>query len=579
MKASPFLLLLLPLFMRMYLKPPDVLNVTLSLVPFLFLIIASYGPSIWKDEEVEHLARHIIFTAVFAMSAGVSIDWAYVMQEIDNINVARIILFVLVAGGTQLWFCIAHILENSGSSFVRTHQGDAAVLPSSLIILSIVHATFPLGVFRYMQSLLYLIPVLVGWCTIFFLTHTNFGNLRVTTYTSNGYTSASLQGFLLATTHLCILETRAPIEIFIFAPFITSIICQTSYPATDPDVSVKDKSMMNVILQTVAAIFFGSLAGLIFVLYYNIQSPATIVAILSGCILLNDISVSLGRELMGNRWPVPFSLWVTYITLIMVAALDVKIHIIDILLLEGVFLVDFLLVMIVTYSLNTSELEECTPPHPPSYDPIQKNTFVDWVVKIERVLTEPIERCLPGRRYTAKNRNWMYGFFKVVDKNCPPRFQGVWWMKDNTLPMHLISVQHCPWIHGVEATLLNFENTSRSRTLLALCSHVISKFSTTHMRIIDANWVSTDITISLFGKTLLKNRLWIYTDPDKPDQMRRLQYNSKGEITYDYQLCRIAYSLPNKKIHETVFMEEFLEKYKGRTFFAYHPKREGKVVS
>ena len=126
MKASPFLLLLFPLFMRMYLEPPDVLNVTLSLVPFLFLIIASYGPSIWKDEEVEHLARHIIFTAVFAMSAGVSIDWPYVMEEIKNINVARIILFVLVAGGTQLWFCIAHILENSGSSFVRTHQGDAA---------------------------------------------------------------------------------------------------------------------------------------------------------------------------------------------------------------------------------------------------------------------------------------------------------------------------------------------------------------------------------------------------------------------------------------------------------------------
>ena len=456
--------------MRIYLEPPDVLNITLSLVPFLLLIIASYGPSIWKDEEVEHLARHIVFTVVFAVSAGVSIDWPYVMQEIENVNVARILLFVLVAGGTQLWFCIAHILENSGSSFMRTHQGDAAVLPSSLIILSIVHATFPLAVFRYMQSLLYLIPVLVGWCTIFFLTHTNFGNLRVTTYSSNGYTSASLQGFLLATTHLCILETRAPIEIFIFAPFVTSIICQTSYPATNPDMSTDNKNRINVIVQTVAAVFFGTMAGFIFVLYYSIQSPATIVAIIFGCILLNDVSVSLGRELMGNRWPVPFSLWVTYISLIMFAALEIKIHIVDILVLEVTFLVDLLLVMTVTYTLNISNSEELTPPHPPLYDPVQKNTFIDWIVKLERVLTEPIECCFPGRRYTAKNRNWLYGFFKVVNKNCPPRFQGVWWMKDNTLPMHLISVHHCPWNHGEEATLFNSENTSRSRTLLALCS-------------------------------------------------------------------------------------------------------------
>jgi hypothetical protein len=329
---------------------------------------------------------------------------------------------------------------------------------------------------------------------------------------------------------------------------------------------------MNVIIQTVAAIFFGSLAGLTFVLYYSIQSSASIVAILFGCILLNDISVSLGRELMGNRWTVPFSLWVTYITLTMVAALDVKIHITDILLLEGTFLVDFFLVMIVTYSLNMSKSEYDTPPHPPLYDPVQKNTFVDWIVRIERVFTVPIERCLPGRQYTAKNRNWLYGFFKVVDKNCPPRFQGVWWMKDNTLPMHIISVQHCAWNDCEEATLLNFENTSRSRTILALCSHLISKFSKTHMKVIDANWVSTDITFSLFGKTVLKNRLWIYTDPEKPDQMRRLQYNSKGEITYDYQLCRIAHLLPNRKVQETIFMQEFLRKYEGITFFVHHPK-------
>lgn len=571
MQISPFILLLLPLFMRMYLEPPNVLNVTLSLIPFLFLIIASYGPSIWKDEEVEHLARHIVFTAVFAISAGVSIDWSYVMQEIENIDVARIILFVLVAAGTQLWFCIAHILENLGYSFVRTHQGDAAVLPSSLIILSIVHATFPMAIFRYMQSLLYLIPVLVGWCTVFFLTHTDFGNLRVTTYSSNAYTSASLQGFILATTHLCILETRAPIEIFIFAPFVTSIICQTSYPATTPILMERDKKFANIVLQTVAAIFFGSIAGLTLILYYTIQSPVAITAVLLACISLSEISVSVGRDLMGHRWPVPFSLWVTYTSLIMLVALDVRIQITDILLLEATFLATFLLVMLATFIFNVSDVEECTPSHPPLYDPIQKNSFADWIVKIERILTEPVERLLPGRRYTSKNRNWLFGFLKIVDDNCPSRFQGVWWMKDNTLPMHLISVQHCSWINGQEATLFNFENTSRSRTFLALCSHFISKFSTTHMKIIDANWVSTDITFSIFGKTILNDRLWIYTDPDKPDEMRRLQYNSKGEIAYDYKLCRIAHLLPNKKVQETLFMQEFLRNYEGRTFFVHHP--------
>ena len=110
-----------------------VLNVIASLAPILVNFLYLYRLSCMNTTyETEHVIRHVIFLVAYIAGVG-NINFEYLFLHRMEPYAQHFIVFVIVAGVTLAYFCIAHVLENNGLKSLATHHGDIVVLPLTFV--------------------------------------------------------------------------------------------------------------------------------------------------------------------------------------------------------------------------------------------------------------------------------------------------------------------------------------------------------------------------------------------------------------------------------------------------------------
>ena len=218
----------IPLLARLLLSSSESFqNIILTFVPFLTLVPCTFLPKYIKCEETEHVIRHFLFSVTFLLAA-VCIDW-----NIPDTNEAQILgAYFIIGGFTLFWFTFSHVVENyyDKDTKIFTHQGDVAVLPLTLFSIGIISNMISEDVFRFSRSIIYYIPIIVGWATLFFIAFNNFAIRRITTYNEPQYSYVAKQSFLISSAHLLLLEVRAHAIYYILFPFIAAINIQLAPP-------------------------------------------------------------------------------------------------------------------------------------------------------------------------------------------------------------------------------------------------------------------------------------------------------------------------------------------------------------
>ena len=138
------------------------------------------------------------------------------------------------------------------------------------------------------------------------------------------------------------------------------------------------------------------------------------------------------------------------------------------------------------------------------------------------------------------------------DARCPEAFRGVWWMEGNPFPMELICVQHLAWsADGRRAAMWDRRATTRDATLGGLLLHAVAWLGETRIEDVDGGWVRTD-KLMLPPLDLLAASYWLYVDG--PDEMRRLVYDARGRVVWQYRMLRVARADGARTRHHAAFL-------------------------
>jgi hypothetical protein len=541
-------LLAIPFGIRLILFPePNFVDLLMAFIPVLATIPSFFIHKFIANENREHELRHFTFAIGFS-SAATSIRWTEVS---DDIRYTLIVYFV--AGSiTLFWFTISHILENTGRfPNLHTHYGDVVVLPLTLVAISTFANEIPDEAFYFTRSIIFYVPVIVGWATLFFIAHNRFAVRTVTTHNDDGYPYISLQGSVVACAHLILLETRASSIFYILSAPVVSIVIQRA--------SSKDSLPIlfhSNIQRMLAGLYIGGiLAALGYLklglLAFYIIPPAFFT------------SVNVGIHILQDRLVIPLTATVTLLLFTILVACersDVTDYITTTLLVWfGFEFVKFTMKPVMNFQV------------PPDFDPnvYKPPQYASWTYPL-LVFDRTLE--LPTRRKFVATKNaqipaWLSKFFVTVDPSCPRKYCGVFYMLDNTLPMHLIAIHHNKWTNDGTSVMWNFKNTTRKPTPLGFVAHQFSKLMITNIREIDDKWIETISHLSILG--FMPNQLYIYKKNE--DEFFRVQFNKQGEIVYQYKMLRIAKLDSKNKIVLTKYYDQFMKEYENAGFIVSHP--------
>ena len=158
----------------------DVVRVILSYLPIMLALPSFQVHRIIQNEEWEHVIRHILFAIGFALSAT-AVKWDSTTSD----EFFNLITYLTVGFVSLSWFSVVHVLENRKLvANMKTHQGDVVILPLTLVSISTFVNTISDDAFQFSRSIVFYIPVMVGWATIFFIAYNSFASRRVTMRTS-----------------------------------------------------------------------------------------------------------------------------------------------------------------------------------------------------------------------------------------------------------------------------------------------------------------------------------------------------------------------------------------------------------
>lgn len=224
------LLYVLPIAARLVIDLPDTPErwgrAALSIVPLLIVVPQLWYPRFFSDERREHVVRHATYAAAFTVSALTSVRWDVVQAAGITTWTVPLIAYLGIGSLTLWWFCLSHVLENYDVVPLRTHQGDVAVLPLTLVAIATFASTVPDEAFQYSRSIIFYVPVVVAWATLHFVAYLGFATSCITTYSVAGFDFYAYAGLVIGAAHLVLLEVRAPPLAFQFFPIVAALLCQ-----------------------------------------------------------------------------------------------------------------------------------------------------------------------------------------------------------------------------------------------------------------------------------------------------------------------------------------------------------------
>ena len=518
------LLYLLPFAVRVGLAGGDVEweRVVLSLLPVAVVAPTTYVSVYVRSAEREHVWRHTLYAVGFSVSVATSVRWDYVHSHWDECRV--LVAYLAVGCLTLWWFVVSHILENAYLPQLRTHQGDVTVLPLTLVAIGTFVRDVPDGAFQFSRSVLFFVPVVVAWATLFFIAYHGFATGRTTTLESGGYSHHARAALVVASAHLGLLECNSPPLLFVAFPPVAALLCQTTSPYTHAPAL---RPLWRVSALTVAA-GLGAAGG------HVLRGPLGSDAQLSVAVLVTVASVSL-PPVAGRRWVLPGALYVALGACAYLTARASVLRVADVL---AVFGASFLTL----WAVNALVAPVWTPDPPVAGSAAvtvrgapRPQEAAPWYVPSRLLTWCSACGCGVGHRYTADTPRGRTG---RVDRNCPEAFQGVWFMEGNTFPMDLVVIHGLTWSEdGTRAWMWDVWNVTRDATVAGVLLTLGSFFKSTSIEVYDDAWIRTCVWNFPWVR-LLFDTYWIRRVG--PDEMERLVIASDGRVVWRYSLLRVV---------------------------------------
>lgn len=560
----------------------------LSLLPLLVVLPSSFMARCVRSREREHEMRHAFYALAFTASIATSIRWNVVLDSEsdwkDEEGWRLVLVAYLVVGCVTLWwFVLSHVFENRLVPALRTHQGDVAVLPLTLVAIATFAQRVPDAAFQFSRAIIFFVPVVVAWATLHFIAYQGFAESRTTTLDHPGFNHNAYTALLVATVHLTLLEVNASAFFFQLFPASAALLCQvvprhTNAPCLRPwwRTSVLATGLLLgsgvgwLLWRSFGAVGFGT--GIV----------ATVVASL------------VTPRVAGRRWIVPATL---NAALLVCAFLDASVvnedagyddghgvsaSVSDVRALrawDGVAVTSALLLAYTGVQLLSAPVWEPAPPsvvfasednnpqdHAPPYAPS----------KVLRVLSRvPLPHCFVRGVYDAQTPRRLLDAAPPPHPNCPSRFRGVWWMQGNPFPTDLVVVQGLCWKKrevtdaALSATRWDLRHMTRDATLAGLLHAAFSAVSLSRLDAMrdDNRWIRT-CGWTLPVVRLLHATYWIRTV--EADEMERLVFATVGgdessprRVVWRYRLLRVLRDDGTRTRHHAAY----LAACEGRSYF------------
>lgn len=552
-----FVLYLLPLMARLALSWPANApsawgDVALSVLPLLVVFPTLAFPRIFGDDlETEHVARHVAFALAFTVSIGASVRWEAIEAGLRDASTDWAVPLVTFLGAgciTLWWFCLSHHWENRvARSEVRTHQGDVAVLPLTLVAIATFAERVPDEAFRWSRCVVFFVPVVVGWATLHFIAYNGFATGRITTHTMPGFYHMSLSGLVIASAFLFLIETRAPPLLFQLFPWVAAFLCQLT-PTMGRAVPLRTNRLVGVSALSIA---FGVAIGTAL----RARFPTLPLAIASVPAVGLVVSALTIPPLAGRFWP-----WASapYSTLLSTSLLRLRVDffgVVDALALLAAYWASAHVVEVLASSVEDFPEGPTGLKFPLAHDPSARDRTPQ---ERNSLLTSPskwLQRCAsdqdPSERSALLIRDAHSLAAKRVHPSCPPEFRGVWYMKNNPFPMTLLAVHHGRWSEDGKTTRLRtgaclaYEHTFAGFLLKAAMS-----LNVTNVSVEDGRWIRTRKT-ELPPLHLRPDTYWLYRVSE--NEMLRLAYDRAGRVVFQYRLFRVLWIDERGTPHKTPF--------------------------
>lgn len=216
-----------PLLARAALGPyPETADVFRTLAPLAVTLVTTFLPRYITDLEWEHVTRHAIYTLGFAVSIASTLRWdnifalmGYGVEWVDAILAYAVLGIITLA-----FFTIAHVAENYRVLNIHTHHGDIAVLPLTLVAATVLAGAVPPEAFVWSRSIIFYVPIMVGWATLNFTGHLNFATSSTTTHHITGFSHIARAAIVVASAHLTLIELEASMTTLQYFPLVASLL-------------------------------------------------------------------------------------------------------------------------------------------------------------------------------------------------------------------------------------------------------------------------------------------------------------------------------------------------------------------
>lgn len=549
------LLYALPIGARVILEPrPDAVDVVLSLIPLLVVLPSLVLPRWISNHEREHVGRHAVYAVAFALVTVCSVRWSVVVAAVRSGTSYAIPLIAYLAVGTATlaWFCVSHMLENAWFPTLRTHQGDVAVLPLTLVAIATFAESIPDDAVRYSRSILFFVPVVVAWATLHFVAYLGFATRTVTTHTDEGFLYLAHSGLVIASAQLLLLEVRARPLWFQIFPVVAAVLCQVTRPVKHRPAKRPMRLLGQLVVGAGAGTAYGAILSRRFLtgVSYSIGVATGIVGPAAAALLVD-----------GAHWIVAATL---YAALLSAATLD-AVHdpapsVLDALLLfGGPYLVLHLCQLLAPATHPSLDPPHDVPPTAPDYTPQTELPSCSRSRILEAWCGVPL--ACTRRRYDSTTVDVVLASSPPPHPHCPDAFGGVWWMKGNILPMELVCVHGSRWRIDRETFAYHWDwlHTTRNATLGGLFLHCLSLFTKVRITVVNDRWIRTDGWF-LGPLRLFPNAYWLYRCSEH--EMLRLVFDAHGRVVWQYRMLRVAYPDGTRTRHHA----DFLDHCEGRGY-------------
>lgn len=538
-------LYLLPFALRFALASSySVWEIVLSLCPIAIVFPSSYTTRFFgRDHEKEHVVRHTFYAVAFTVAAGTSVRWEYILEHLDTC--LPLMLYLIVGCVALWWFVISHVVENHCAPWLRTHQGDVAVLPLTLVAIATFARQVPDDAFRFSRSIIFFVPIVVAWATMFFIAYHGFATRRITTFQEDGFDFHARGALVIASAHLSLLECNSPSSLFQFFPLVAAILCQTTSLYSDPP-------RMRPMWKTstlVTSLGLGAAGGALLLVHLGWF------AFVCTCVL-TPLIATVFPTLCGRLWVIPGA---SFLSLGLIACIVAQDR-------YPLAVSDILAICALSFLVCWTTQFVCRPVWTPTPPPSEQRSS-------ERTTTRPQETvtclspswwfgihipCCIGMQYTSETPAYLLERYPV-NPNCPLEFRGVWWMEGNTFPVDLVVVHSADWSRdGKRAVRYDADGITHDASLFGIILLAWTYFKRSRIDVVDDVWIRTCAWYSPLRWLFVT--YWI--EIVDADRMERVVLDTESRVTWRYTLKRVL----SQNGRKTAYFSEYESACRGRRY-------------